>query len=331
MNAINFNSAKIFLETIPSTIGTYGSHALTVITANPTVVAAIVVAVAPIIIGAQFYKACKVPLSELADEKPVDWSILPPELYSLIFSEMTRTDYLPKSIVGMEISKGMQQLTSKFISDWIRVNPRSLKELGCKNVVEGIQLIKNTKLQRADFSEFSDFSDKDLSDLVKNCPNLHHLAIESAKITGDNLSEALKKLIDLQSLNLTGCHQISEEKLSEALKKPKNIQSLDLSWCAQLSEDKLAEALQMLPNLQNLNLKGCRQISEEKLAEALKVLKNLQSLDISWSDQITGEKLSEALKSLPKLQTVNLRFCSIVKEEKLAEASKRLPGLHIIF
>jgi chromosome segregation ATPase len=57
MNAINFNSAKLFLETIPSTIGAYGTHIVSVITANPTIIAAAIVAIAAVVIGVKCYRA----------------------------------------------------------------------------------------------------------------------------------------------------------------------------------------------------------------------------------------------------------------------------------
>jgi chromosome segregation ATPase len=58
MNPINLNAAKtFFLHTLPTAVGTFSGKAVTVISANPMGVAAVVIAIAIIIIGVKCYRS----------------------------------------------------------------------------------------------------------------------------------------------------------------------------------------------------------------------------------------------------------------------------------
>jgi internalin A len=93
----------------------------------------------------------------------------------------------------------------------------------------------------------------------------------------NRLPPALARLTSLQSLNLSGCWQLTDLSPLASLTK---LQSLELSGCEQLSGE--LSPLASLTSLQTLNLSWCEQLSD------LPPLARLTSLRSLGLDQCTS-------------------------------------------
>jgi internalin A len=150
-------------------------------------------------------------------------------------------------------------------------------------------------------------------------------------------------LRELQSLDLSGCQQLSDVSVLSGLSA---LQSLDLSWCGQLSDVSVLSGLSALQSLdlrrcgqlsdvsvlsglsalQSLNLSGCGQLSD---VSALSGLSALQSLNLSGCGQLSDVS---ALSGLSELQNLDLRGCSgLSLSRKDVEAFVTgMPRLHML-
>jgi internalin A len=128
-------------------------------------------------------------------------------------------------------------------------------------------------------------------------------------------------LTSLQSLDLSGCEQVSD---LSPLSGVTSLQTLDLSGCEQVSD---LSPLSGVTSLQTLNLSGCEQVSDLSpligltSLQALKLsgcklvtdlfplsgLTSLQSLDLSGCKQLSGDLFP--LASLTSLRSLSLSGC----------------------
>jgi Leucine-rich repeat (LRR) protein len=88
-----------------------------------------------------------------------------------------------------------------------------------------------------------------------------------------------------------------------------SLQSLNLSGCRQLSGD--LSPLAALPSLQSLNLFACEQLRGD--LSLLAGLTSLQTLNLSWCRQFSGDL--SPLARLRSLQTLNLSNCGQLSDD----------------
>ena len=160
---------------------------------------------------------------------------IPSEVFSIILDNLNPNN-LASDIKFLKSTERTSKMWMKEINAHIlrRINEEnlSLSIVGCKTGSEAINYIIKNKLQSANLSEFSDITDEDLNKLIENCPDLHTLFLQSDKIK----EVPFEKLQALQSLDLTGCMQLSGDKLAEALGKLTALQSLNLQGARSFRE-----------------------------------------------------------------------------------------------
>ncbi|XP_042205551.1 dynein regulatory complex subunit 6-like isoform X2 [Homarus americanus] len=125
-------------------------------------------------------------------------------------------------------------------------------------------------------------------------------------------SEALYNLskvpgLQLQSLHLMSCDQLSKSGIQLLCENQKSITDLDLSLCSRITDYAVLSVCQHLPNIKKLNLRRCQGITEVGI-RALGQLKHLEELNISHLEAVTSESVEEALGKEPRptLRVLNL-------------------------
>jgi hypothetical protein len=157
---------------------------------------------------------------------------------------------------------------------------------------------------------------------------LKSLELSFLVFTGDVFD---KLPVDLESLNLSWCWNLTEASID---KLPKNLKSLKLSRSLNFTDaaiDKLPKDLQSLDlsfwnltndvierlpkNLKSLDLTGCMSLTDDVID---KLPQNLRSLNLSWCFNLTDK----ALDKLPKdLEFLNLTHCKKVTDAAIKRLS----------
>lgn len=154
------------------------------------------------------------------------------------------------------------------------------------------------------------------------------------------LKEVIVGVPNLESLNVSGCYNVTDMNLSLAFSSDlPNLKILDLSLCKQITDSSTGRIAQYLKNLEVLELGGCSNITNTSLlliAWGLKKLKRL-NLRSCWnlSDQGIGhlagmsKELSKA-EGNPALEYLGLQDCQRLTDEALKHIAEGLTSLKVI-
>lgn len=94
--------------------------------------------------------------------------------------------------------------------------------------------------------------------------------------------------LELESLKLHGCDQLTNVGIRSLTEHQKNLKVLDVSFCARVTDASLVRICQNLVNLEVLNVRRCRAVTDHGIKQVRR-LKHLKELDISECEQLTSE------------------------------------------
>ena len=246
-------------------------------------------------------------------------SSLPQQLPINVIPELEAEDDTPELMVD---TPEIDNQESKLDPIWINDNPNtSLKDLGLSDydnlkdfiIEHGVQLkclnLIGHKIDNAQFEQ-----------LIKSCPNLTHLFINSP-IIEDNALEHLKGM-PLTSVNLRECWKLTDYALEHLKGMP--LTSVNFRECDNLTDNAL-EHLKGMP-LTSVNFRECWRLTDN----ALKHLKGmpLTSVDFSLCGKLTDNALDH-LKGMP-LTSVSFRECRQLTDNAL-EHLKGMPLTSVSF
>lgn len=238
------------------------------------------------------------------ESQAIDWEhMLPKETWKEIFA------YLGEDPVKMSfISKSMHELSQD-----PSIQALIIEKYTNRLSIE--QLIERSKecgpfVKKLDLSHRKDLTDHQLASLIQAYPNLQTLNLSGClQMTTQGLT-AVAKLSQLQFLDLSSCRQITDQGLA-TLTQLQNLRTLDLSRCLQITDQGLTSLIQ-LQNLRTLSLLRCTQITDQGLT-SIAQLQKLRTLSLLGCLEITDQGLA-SLAQLPHLQTLDLSNCNITDQ-----------------
>lgn len=142
----------------------------------------------------------------------------------------------------------------------------------------------------------------------KKCPkkqNIYHLIVTERDVISDIMLRPLKRLVNLQSLDLRLCNGISGDGL-ENVRQARNLRTLDLGWCMSLSDASIG-SLSKLAVLESLDLSYCAGVNDLACRD-LALCPYLQRLDIRGCTNVTGAGI-KSLSGAAQLRTLILKDC----------------------
>jgi hypothetical protein len=148
-------------------------------------------------------------------------------------------------------------------------------------------------------------------------------------VVTDELSLSVAHLLpaSLRGLSLAGSPALTDLGLSAVLTNLVNLQTLNLTDCVNITITELAAALAFkgLVDLRTLVLRGCTRITDDGMATVCKLV-SLQSLDMSGCRLITEVGFNK-LSSLQNLRDLDLRDCDVQPEHN----KTRWPKVVVVF
>lgn len=172
---------------------------------------------------------------------------------------------------------------------------------------------------------------KQLKELIQGIPNLESLNLSGCyNLSDNNLDLAFnREMSSLKCLNMSLCKEVSDKNLARIASRCKNLETLDLGGCSKISNDGIFHVAIGLKNIKKLNLRSCRNISDVGLRHLSGKhigLHDLEDLGLQDCQKVTDEGLQHISSGLTKLQNINLSFCVSVTDTGLKSLA-RLPTL----
>ena len=140
-------------------------------------------------------------------------------------------------------------------------------------------------------------------------------------------------LLQLQSLNIRCCGNITDEGIRAVASGLPRLQSLNIEYCDNITDEGIRALANGLPQLQSLTINDCGNITDEGISALANGCTQLHSLNISWCTKITDEGV-RALASglLPQLQSLDIHGCDEITDagiRALASGCRQIQSLNI--
>ncbi|XP_002735244.3 F-box/LRR-repeat protein 14-like [Saccoglossus kowalevskii] len=176
---------------------------------------------------------------------------------------------------------------------------------------------------------------RSLSSVVQGMHNLQSLNLSGCyNLTDVGLAHAfVREMPSLTVLNLSLCKQITDSSLGRIAQYLRNLEHLDLGGCCNITNTGLLLIAWGLTKLRYLNLRSCRHVSDSGIAHLAGLTKNdaggtlfLQHLVLQDCQKLTDLALLNAARGLVKLESLNLSFCGGITDSGMVHLS-RMPSL----
>ncbi|KAJ7546630.1 hypothetical protein O6H91_08G047700 [Diphasiastrum complanatum] len=219
----------------------------------------------------------------------------------------------------------------------IRVTDRSLLS---------VAKFLGVRLLSINLSKIGGFSDTGLAYLARECPSLVEVDLSYCSNLGDLGVISLAQLSNLQSLQLMGCHSITDAGLGCLAAGCKNLCVLNLKGCLGITDagiafiaanckllhtldlsytevtDKGLASITILDSLKDLNLVACNNVDDTGLEHLRNSCKTLLRLDVSRCQNVSDAGITALADGPVALQQITLSYCSQITDEVLATFQK---------
>ncbi len=164
---------------------------------------------------------------------------------------------------------------------------------------------------------------RSLRELINGVPNLESLNLSGCyNLTDMALDSAFyRDILCLRTLNLSLCKDVSDNCLGRIATHCKNLEDLDLGGCTKVTNLGLFFVSLGLKKIKRLNLRSCRQISDAGIghlaginSEPVALATSLVDLGLQDCQKLTDESLKHISVGLTKLRRINLSFCVSVTD-----------------
>lgn len=182
-------------------------------------------------------------------------------------------------------------------------------------------------LQGINLAECSWLNQKTLKKMGEICPYVKEMILSSNYQLNFAAWGELIKFKNLKSLNLSRCHQITDEDFTTILKACLGLTDLVLDECRKIGDKGFFELAKNLSRLNSLSLVHCS-VSDSALLEIAVRSRVLTSLNLSRCDQLTEKGFKELAKHAFVLKELNISQCNVT-EETIEEMRERHPYLHV--
>jgi F-box/leucine-rich repeat protein 14 len=168
---------------------------------------------------------------------------------------------------------------------------------------------------------------KSLRELIHGLPNLESLNLSGCYNLSDFALESAfgREVPSLKVLNLSLCKDVTDSSIKRITANCRNIEILDLAGCSKVTNSSLFY-ISMLRKVRKLNLRSCRMISDHGIGDLCNTHDShgriLEELCLQDCQKLTDESLRHVAAGLPHLDRINLSFCVSITDTGLKSLSK---------
>lgn len=114
-----------------------------------------------------------------------------------------------------------------------------------------------SNLKSLDLSELLAVTDEIIEELGNICSSLEDVCFSHCKLTDDGIKDFCSKCKTLQSVNLSGCQDISDDSIITLSTNCASLKKVQLSWCVKLTEKSLDALVMNCHNLTSVDMSQC--------------------------------------------------------------------------
>uniref|UniRef100_W5MGM4 F-box and leucine rich repeat protein n=1 Tax=Lepisosteus oculatus TaxID=7918 RepID=W5MGM4_LEPOC len=253
------------------------------------------------------------------------------------------------------LNLGRTGITPEALKSLVRVEGLSLEELslpGCKDLTDSaIAAVCQYQpgLKTLDLSSCTELSDKAVLAIASSLKDIRSLYLRRTwRITDQGLSK-LMELKGLQTLDLSGCSNITGIEMIKGLSSPQaqaklvslslrsctymrvvqfpDLRRLSLSLLSEISDRSLLSVSQHCRGLTSLSLSHCPGLSDQGLAGAAPHLQRLQHLQLACCDGLSDRSLTVLARHCRRLRTLDVSMCKKITMAGVEHLQAQLPFL----
>ncbi len=163
---------------------------------------------------------------------------------------------------------------------------------------------------------------RSLRELVNGLPGLESLNLSGCyNLTDTALDGAFcRDAPALKTLNLSLCKDVSDNSLGRIATHCKNLEVLDLAGCTKVTNTGLFFVSVGLRKIRRLNLRSCRQVSDQGIAHLAGIVGENSATSVSV----------KAMAALSGVEELGLQDCQRITDESLKHISVGLPAVRRI-
>lgn len=229
------------------------------------------------------------------------------EELSISQSKSLNASHLLTLLKSTAWQKSLKRLS--FYNCYGKVNPNTGTEL-VDMMLSGAGL---TVLEELNLSYSWDVTDDTLMKLLQRCPRLQTLSLRGCNIHIDHLEAISKYNPMLNSLDLSSCHNLTDDMLVYFLKQidgktTSRLQELHIGFCRLLTDNSLIAIGKYLKQLKQLTLEQ-RMFTDQGLVELSAGCHSLEELTLRYCFHFKHEGIASILKNNPSMKKLVLREC----------------------
>lgn len=114
-----------------------------------------------------------------------------------------------------------------------------------------------SSLKSLDLSELPAVTDEIITGLADICQNIEDVCFSHCKLTDEGVKVFCSKCRSLQSLNISGCQEISDDSIVTLSTECTSLKRVQLSWCVKLTETSLGALVTNCQNLTSVDMSQC--------------------------------------------------------------------------
>ena len=135
----------------------------------------------------------------------------------------------------------------------------------------------------------------------------------------------ISELSHLGVLNLTACIKVTDISVKEL--RYLELKSLYLTMCPQVSDEALVAVSRNIPSLETLHVSKCGKVGDRGLLEVIDRLNRLKSLNISNCNAVTNRTIERLFVKCGRLRELDVSFCREVTPEAIEMLENNLTHL----
>lgn len=174
---------------------------------------------------------------------------------------------------------------------------------------------------------------KSLRELVNGIPSLESLNLSGCYNLSDLALDGAfnKELPSLKVLNLSLCKDVSDGSLGRIATHCKNLRSLNLGGCAKITDQGLMYVSWGLKKIEQLNLRSCRLVSDHGIGHLAGQDANgnytsppstIKYFGLQDCQKLSDDSLKHISVGMPELNRINLSFCVSVTDTGLKSLAR---------